>query len=435
MDRKREKMKKPQWLSARDALRKAIKPSSRIFFSIAAAQPQTLLRALAEDYEYYRNVEVINSYIMADHPLAKPGMEASFRCVSIQNSPSLRKDWEEGRIDFLPMRHSDIPLVFSPQGPAPVDVALIQVSPPDQRGRFSLGASTSLAFPVACGAKTIVAEVNDQAPRTYGPCSFSDKEIDFLVETSHPLISYPDVKISEVEKRIAEIVAGLIPDRSTIQIGIGNLPAAILQLLAGKKDLGIHSGMLSDGIVDLAAKGVITNRAKNLFPGKIVTGELIGTEKLLRFAHDNPLVEMHPAEVSHNPQLIGKLENFIAINSTIEIDLTGQMNGEFLGGAQISGVGGLFDFVEGASCARGKSITALTATAGRGKASRIVSSFEKGAVVTLPRYLADTVVTEFGIAELRGKSLRQRAEALIAIAHPEFRDRLQEEFRKSTKGT
>jgi 4-hydroxybutyrate CoA-transferase len=426
-------MKKAQWTNARDALRQAITPGSRIFFSMAAAQPQTLLQALAEDYDYYRNVEVINSYIMADHPLAKPGMESSFRCVSLQNSPSLRKDWEEGRIDFLPIRHSDIPLVFSPRGPAPIDVALIQVAPPDRNGRFSLGASTSVAFPLACGAKIIVAEVNKQAPRTYGPCSFSEGEIDFLVETSHPLIAYPEVKISEVEKRIAEIVAGLIPDRSTIQIGIGNLPAAILQLLEGKNDLGIHSGMLSDGIVDLVAKGVITNRAKNLFPGKIVTGELIGTEKLLRFAHENPCVEMHPAEVSHNPQLIGKLDNFVAINSTIEIDLAGQMNGEFLGGAQISGVGGLFDFVEGASCARGKSITALTAAAGRGKASRIVASFEKGTVVTLPRYLADTVVTEFGIAELRGKTLRQRAEALIAVAHPDFRDRLREEFRQGIK--
>jgi 4-hydroxybutyrate CoA-transferase len=426
-------MKKAQWSSARDALRQAITPGSRIFFSIAAAQPQTLLQALAQDYDNYRDVEVINSYIMAEHPLAKPGMESSFRCVSLQNSPSLRKDWEEGRIDFLPMRHSDIPQFFSPLGPAPIDVALIQVAPPGPDGKFSFGASTSLAYPIARGAKFIVAEVNDQAPRTFGPCSLSADEIDFLVESSHPLIPYPEVKIGEVEKRIAAIVGGLIPDRSTIQIGIGNLPAAILQFLEGKKDLGIHSGMLSDGIVDLVAKGVITNRAKNLFPGKIVTGELIGTEKLIRFAHENPCLEMHPAEVSHNPQVIGKLENFIAINSAIEVDLAGQMNGEFLGGAQISGVGGLFDFVEGASFARGKSITALTATAGRGKLSRIVVAFERGTVITLPRYLADTVVTEFGIAELRGKTLRRRAEALIAVAHPDFRDRLRKEFRQGIR--
>ncbi len=426
-------MKKAKWSGAREALRQTIKPDSRIYFSMAASQPQALLQALAEDHESYRNVEVINIYLLTDHPLAKPGMGDAFRCVSLQNSPSLRKDADEGRVDFLPIRHSAIPCVFSPRGPAPIDVALIQVAPPDRNGRFSLGASTSLAYPLARGAKMIVAEVNDQAPRTYGPCSFSEDQIDFLVETSHPLVPYPELKIGEVEKRIAGIVAGLIPDGSTIQIGVGNLPAAILELLEGKKDLGVHSGMLSDGIVDLVVKGIITNRAKNLFPGKLVAGELFGSEKLFRFAHDNPCVEMHPAEVTHNPRLIGDLKNFIALNSTIEIDLTGQMNSESLGGSQISGVGGLFDFVEGAACGGGRSITALTATAGRGRVSRIVSRLDPGAVVTLPRYVADIVVTEFGIAELKGKTLRQRAEALIAIAHPDFRDRLREEFARGLK--
>jgi len=421
-------MKKGTWLNAREALRRAITPGSRIFFSMASAQPQTLLRTLAADHSYYQNVEVLNVYPVADHPLAKPGLESSFRCVSLQNGPGIIPAWKEGRFDFIPARYSDIPRIFSPRGPAPIDVALIQVAPPDRKGRFSLGASASLAYPLACGAKKVVAEVNDQAPRTYGPCFFSADEIDFLVETSHPLFSFPEIKVTEVERRIGEIVASLIPDRATIEIGVGNLPGAILQALEGKSDLGIHSGMLSDPMIGLVEKGVITNRQKNLFPGKLVAGELFGSEKLFRFAHENERVEIHAADITHNPRFLAKLENFIAINSTIEIDLSGQMNGEFLGEIQISSVGGLFDFVEGAFFSGGKSITALTAATGRGKISRIVSSFKRGTPVTMPRYMADIVVTEFGIAELKGKTLRQRAEALIAIAHPEFRDRLREEF-------
>lgn len=420
-------MEKGKWSNARDALRRAVTPGARIFFSMASAQPQTLLRTLAEDHSHYQNVEVLNVYMVADHPLAKPGLESSFRCVSLQNGPGILSDWKEGRIDFIPARYSDIPCIFSPRGPAPIDVALIQVAPPDREGRFSLGASASLAYPLACGAKKIVAEVNDRAPRTYGPCFFSADKIDFLVEASHPLFPFPEVKVTEVERRIGEIVASLIPDQATIEIGVGNLPGAILQALEGKRDLGIHSGMLSDPMISLVEKGVITNRKKNLFPGKLVAGELFGSEKLFRFAHENEGVEIHPAEITHNPRFLAKLQNFFAINSTIEIDLSGQMNGEFLGEIQISSVGGLFDFVEGAFFSGGKSITALTATTGRGKISRIVSSFKRGTPVTLPRYMADTVVTEYGIAELKGKTLRQRAEALIAIAHPKFRDPLREE--------
>jgi len=427
-------MKPTKWYKARDALRRAIKPGDRVFFSIASGQPQTLLQALAEDFEYYRDVEVISGILLAEHPLAKKGLESSFRCISLQISPSIRKDLEEGRIDFLPVRISDMPSVFGPHGPAPVQVVLIQVAPPDSAGRFSLGVSTSMAYPLAQGAKKIVAEVNDQAPRTFGPCSFSSSEIDFCVESSTPLLAYPEIKIGEAERRIAEFIAELIPDGATIQIGIGNLPAAILQLLEGKKDLGVHSGMLPDGIVDLVKKGVITNQRKRVYPGKIIAGELIGTEKLFRFAHENPLLEMHPSQVSHNACLIADLDSFVAINSVVEIDLTGQINAESVNGTQISGVGGQCDFVEGAFFSkRGHSITALTSTAGKGKISRIVPRLASGAAITIPRYLTDIVVTEYGIAELRGKSFRQRAEALISIAHPDFRDGLWEAFTKGGK--
>jgi 4-hydroxybutyrate CoA-transferase len=424
-------MKSGKWCSAREALRQAIQPGDRIFFSIASGQPQTLLQALAEDFEFYRDVEVINGVLLAGHPLAQKGLQSSFRCISFQNSASLRQDWEEGRIDFLPVRYSDVPRVFSRGGSKPLGAVLIQVSPPDHQGRLSLGVSASHAYPLALQARRIVAEVNDQAPRTGGPCFFTQEQIDFLVECSAPLVPYREIQFGETEKRIAEFVADLIPDGSTIQIGIGNLPAAILKLLEQKKDLGIHSGMLSDSVVDLVEKGAVNNVRKSVYPGKIVAGELIGTEKLFHFGHENPILEMHGAGVSHNAELIGKIDNFIAINSALEIDLSGQINAESLNGVQISGVGGQFDFVEGAYFSKGgKSITALTSSAGKGKISRIVASLSQKAVVTTPRYLTDIVVTEYGAAHLRGKSNRQRAEALISIAHPSFRDGLWEAFRK-----
>lgn len=424
-----------KFFKAREALRRAIKPGDRVFFSIASGQPQTLLQTLAEDFEYYQNVQVFSGYLLTEHPLAKKELSSSFHCFSFQISPPLRKPWSEGVIQFIPARISDIPRLLSREGPFPVDVVLVQVAPPDKEGKFSLGVSTSQAFPLARQARTVVAEVNENAPRTFGPCFLSSSQIDYLVESSTPLIPYADIQIGESEHRIAEYVAELIPDGATIQMGIGNLPTAILQLLEGKKDLGIHSGMLSDAVVDLVAKGAISNRKKSIFCGKIVAGELIGTEKLFRFSHENPYLEMHGAEVSHNPQLIGKIDNFIAINSALEIDLFGQINAESLNGEQISGVGGQFDFIEGAYYSRGGfSVTVLTSSAAKGKISRIVPQLSPQAAVTIPRYMTDIVVTEYGVAKLRGKSLFQRAEALISIAHPQFRDELWEQLRKSKHG-
>ncbi len=401
------------------------------FFPIGSGQPQTLLQALADDFSHYQDVEVISGVLVADLPIVKKGLETSFRYISTQMSAPLRRDWEEGRIEFLPATISDVPRICSPGGPLAIDVALIQVSPPDEKGRVTLGASTSMAFPVAKGARRVVAEVNAQAPQTCGPCALAVSEIDYLVRVSAPLVPYREIKIGEAEKRIAEFVADLIPDGATIQFGIGNLPSAILQSLRGKRDLGVHSGMLSDALVDLVEAGAVNGRRKRLFPGKIITGELIGTERLFRFAHRNPLVEMHPASVSHNARLIGAIDNFVSINSVIEVDLSGQINAEAIGPIQISGVGGAHDFVSAAFFSKGgRSFTVLTSTAGGGKISRIVPRIAAEAAVTIPRYLVDWVVTEFGVASLRGKTLPQRAEALIRIAHPDYRDALDEEFIK-----
>ena len=236
-----------KWMNAREALRGAIRPGDRIFFSIAAAQPQTLLQALAEDFESYQNVEIINGYLLAGHPLAKEGLQSSFHCMSLQNSPALKKDWEEGRIDFLPVRYSDIPRIFSPGGSSPVNVALIQVAPADREGRFSLGASTSLAYPIAKEARTIVAEVNDRAPRTFGPCFFQADEIDFFVECSIPLIPYPEIRITEADRRIARFVAELnkyIRPELLVIDELGYLPIdkrgadLLFQIISGRYECG-----------------------------------------------------------------------------------------------------------------------------------------------------------------------------------------------------
>ncbi len=425
-------MRAGKWLNAQEALREAIHPGNRVFFPYGSGQPQTLLQALADDGAHYRDVEIISGVLVAELPIVKKGLQSSFRYISTQMSAPLRKDWEEGRIDYLPAMISDIPVICAADGPLPVDVALIQVSPPDENGRVTFGASACMAFPVAKGARRIVAEVNDQTPQTHGPCSLAVSEIDYLVKTSAPLVPYREIKIGEAEGRIGEFVAGLIPDGATIQFGIGNLPSAILLSLKGKKDLGVHSGMLSDALVDLVESGAVNGSRKQVFPGKIITGELIGTEKLFRFAHRNPLVELHPASVSHNARLIGEIDNFVSINSVIEVDLTGQINAENIGDIQISGVGGAHDFVTAAYFSKGgKSFTALTSTAAGGKISRIVPRITSGAAVTIPRYLIDIVVTEFGVAHLRGKTLPQRAEALIHIAHPNFRDMLKEEFSRA----
>lgn len=420
-----------KWSSGREALRKAIKPGDRVFFSLASGEPRTLLQIMAKDYEYYRNVEILNGIILSEHPLAKKGFDASFQCISFQNNTSMKVDYNEGRIDFLPIRYSDFSRVYSRRGTKPIDVVIIQLASPWSDGRFSLGASASLSYPAALNARTVVAEINEQAPRTYGPCSLSVNEIDFLIECSAPLVPYSEGQFNEVEQSIAKNVAELIPDGATIQIGIGNIPSAILHELKNKNDLGIHSGMLSDGMVELVERGVITNKKKNIYTGKLIAGELIGTNKLFNFSHENPSVEIHPASVTHNSKLIGEIDNFIAINSALEVDLTGQINAEHVNGTQISSVGGQFDFVDGAYFSNGgKSIIALTSTAAKGRISRIVPVLPFGTPVTLPRYMTDIVITEHGVAQLKGKSNRQRAEALISIAHPDHQEQLRSTYRK-----
>jgi 4-hydroxybutyrate CoA-transferase len=289
--------------------------------------------------------------------------------------------------------------------------------------------STSYPLPLARRAPLVIAEVNHQMPRTRGDSSLGLDQVAAWTETDRPLVGYPAPAIGDPERRIAARVAELIPDGATIQIGIGSVPEAIVGILGDRRDLAIHS-LLVDAMLPLLEGGVITNARKSRNPGRMDLGEIMGTEPLFRFVHENPVVNMEPSSSIHNPQVVARLEGFVSINSAVEVDLTGQVNAESLGDRQVAGIGGQFDFVEGAYWAPGgRSVIALPATGRGGEVSRIVARLGAGAKVTTPRYLTDCVVTEFGRAELRGRSVEQRARALMGLAHPGFREQLEREWR------
>ncbi|MDP2953483.1 MAG: acetyl-CoA hydrolase/transferase C-terminal domain-containing protein [Chloroflexota bacterium] len=414
----------PKEVSAGEAV-KAIESGSRVFLEHPCAEPFPLVEALLEGRERLRNVAVFMA-ASPDHTLlAQKGLEPHFRLALAIVGDGTREAVEQGRADHIPVRWFEIPRLFAPGGAFPLDVALIQVSPPDQNGFVSLGVIVDCALPAARSARIVIAEVNEKMPRTLGNSFLHLSEIHYMVRSSRPIPTLPPPKIGDAERAIAKYVAQLVPDGATLEFGIGTMPEAILQGLAGKKELGIHSGTLGDGIVDLVANGAVTNSRKRIDQGKMVTGGLRGTEKLYHFADNNALLEMQPVTYTHDPMVISQLDSFVAINSAVEIDLTGQVNAESLGEMQISGVGGQGDWVRGALLSRGgKSIIATTSTAGHGRVSRIVPRLKPGAVVTTPRYDVHYFVTEYGIAELWGKTVSQRAEALVSVAHPDFREGL-----------
>jgi 4-hydroxybutyrate CoA-transferase len=340
-----------------------------------------------------------------------------------------------GRADYLPLRYATLPDVFQPGASLAVAAAIVQVSPPDARGYCSLGPAVSTTLPVVRSAPLVIAEINPRCPRTHGEAMIHQDTIDIAVEADHPLVELPASRVGETERAIARHVAGLVPDGATIQIGIGGVPQAILEALTSHKDLGVHSGMLCDGMVPLVEAGVITGTRKSLDPCRLAAGELLGTRTLFEFADDNPLVRMLPASLSHGLDYVRRQHRFVSINSALEIDLTGQVNAEWLNGRQISGICGQFDFIEAAMHAPGSvSVLALPATAAGGRVSRIVAHLAAGTAISTPRYCIDYVVTEYGVADLRARPLRARAEALTAIAHPAFRDGLEESTRATVAG-
>lgn len=366
---------------------------------------------------------------MGSAPYCQPGMEKHFRHNALFVGGSTRKAVEEGRADYTPCFFHEAPKFFR-EGILPVDVVFLQVSEPDENGNCSLGISVDYTQPAAEVAKLKIAQVNKNMPYTYGN-GINLKDIDYIVEKDEPLIELQPPKIGETEHKIGEYVASLIHDGDTLQLGIGAIPDAVLSFLGDKKDLGIHSEMFSDGVVDLANKGVITNAKKTIDPGKFVSCFLMGTKKLYDFVNHNPDVLIKPVDYTNDPFVVAKIDNIISINSAMQVDLMGQVNAEMIGYKQFSGVGGQVDFVRGASRAKGgKAIIAMPSTAAHGKISKIVPLLDEGAAVTTSRNDVDYVVTEFGIAHLKGATLRQRAIALIKIAHPDFREGLIAEFEK-----
>jgi len=405
-----------------------IKSGDRVVVGHAAGEPTVLIDAMVANRENYRNVEIVNLVVLGTGEYAKPGMEEYFHENSIFASASTREAIESGRADFTPCFFHEVPKLFR-KGYMPVDVALVQVSSPDEHGYCSFGVSNDYTKPAAKYAKVVIVEVNDKMPRTMGDSFIHISDIDYIIETSHKIIELQPPSIGEVEKKIGENCASLIEDGSTLQLGIGAIPEAVLLFLKDKKDLGIHSEMISDGVVELVEAGVITNKMKTLHPGISVVSFLMGTKRLYDFVDNNPSVEMYPVNYVNNPITIMKNYKMVSINSCVQVDIMGQVCSECIGLKQISGVGGQVDFVRGVNMSEdGISIIAIPSTASKGKISKIVSLLDVGAVVTTSRTDVDYIVTEYGIAQLKGKSLRNRARALINIAHPDFREELKVEF-------
>ena len=413
---------KEKLISAERALQ-SVKSGDRVVLGHACSEPPVLVEALVDRFTELSNVEVVHMVPMGPAVFAQPGMEQSFRFNGFFLGGPTRKAVQENRGTYTPCFFGEVPRLFK-RGILPVDVVLIQVTPPDDQGFCSYGLSVDYTQPAAESAKTVIAQMNAMLPRTGGSKIHLDA-LTWIVEQDSPIVELLPPNVGEVERRIGEHIATLVPDGATLQMGIGAIPDAALLFLRDKKDLGIHSEMFSDGVVALAEAGVITNRKKTIHRGKFVATFLMGTSKLYQFVHNNPDVEMYPVDYVNDPYIIGQHDNMVSINSALQVDLTGQVNAEMIGSVQFSGIGGQVDFVRGASRSNGgKSIIALPSTAAKGKVSRICRQLDAGVAVSTSRNDVHFVVTEYGIADLRGKTLQQRAAALIAIAHPDFRSEL-----------
>ncbi len=410
-------------LTAEEAVRK-IKSGDRVFLTGNCSTPQTILAALVDYAPNLHDVEICQALSVGPADYVAPEMEGHLRVNTMFISSNIRKAVQEGRADFTPVLLSEFTLLFK-KGYLPLDVALIHVSPPDHYGFCSFGVEVGLTKTPAESAKTIIAEVNQQMPRTLGDSFIHISKIHYIVPVDYPL---PEMAMggegpSEIIETIAGYIAELIPDGATMQMGIGAIPDAVLKYLYDKKDLGVHTELFSDGVIDLVEAGVITNARKTLHPGKIIAGFILGTQRLYKWVDDNPLIELHPTEYVNDPFVIAQNYRQVAINSAIEVDLTGQVCADSIGPKLYSGVGGQLDFIYGASRSNGGvPIIALPSTAKQ--YSRIVAMLKPGAGVVTTRNHVRYVVTEYGVADLYGKTIRQRAKALINIAHPQFRDEL-----------
>lgn len=386
-------------------------------------EPQELIKSLAENYENYRDVEFVQ-LVPYTGELAKEKYQGHFKYNSLFAGGSTREAVQAGIADFTPVYFHEVPKLFR-EKLVEVDVALIMITPPDEHGYCSYGVSVDYTRPAAQEAKYVIAQVNDKMPRTLGNSMIHLNEIDAIVEHSEAIPELQPPKIGETEKKIGEYCASLIDDGAVLQLGIGAIPDAVLSFLSTKKDLALHTEMFSDGVIDLIESGVINNSKKSYMPNLSVSTFLMGTQKLYDFVDNNPSIYMASVDFVNNPAVICKNNKITSINSAIQVDLTGQVVAGTMGHKIFSGVGGQVDFVRGAALAKGGvSIIAFPSTAGKGKVSKITPDITPGSIVTTTNHDVDYIVTEFGIAKLRGKTLKGRAEALISIAHPDFHEEL-----------
>ena len=400
-----------------------IESGQQLYLQCAAATPSVLLDALVARAPELSNVIVIHLHCEGPGPHLAPEMAPHFRHQALFIGPNARAAVAEGRAEYIPTFLSDVPRLFD-SGRLPLDAVFVNATPPDAHGFCSLGTSVEAMHAAIRAARTVIVQFNTAMPRTLGDSFIHVSQIDVGVECDVPPYEVAIGAIGENERRIGEYVADLVPDGATLQLGIGVIPAATALALGGKHDLGVHTEMFTDSIVDLVEAGVITGARKERNRGKIVTAFVMGTKRLYDFVDDNPMVEMRPVDFTNDTHVIRSFSRMVAINSAIEVDLTGQVVADSIGHRLYSGVGGQMDFIRGAGLAtEGRAIIALPSQAGGGT-SRIVSSLREGAGVVTTRAHVRTVITEWGVAELFGRSLRERAVALVSIAHPDARDRL-----------
>ena len=413
---------KPKRVSVSEAI-SHIRSGDHLVIGGMAAEPQGLVKELVEQRERLRGITIYTSF-----PISKPlyGNEAVQDSFSIKTFSvgSLREAMERQQASYLPCHFSEIAACFS-NGTFPLDVVLIQVSPPDRDGFCSFGVSIEYYPEAVAAARLVIAELNARMPRTHGDSLIHQSSFDFVVETDRPLPEYEVSPPRETERAIAEFCAQIIPDGAVLQFGPGRVHAAVLGGLIQKRDLGIHSGLISDSVMEMVREKTITGKTKTIDRGKIVCTSAIGTQKLYDFTQDNPSVQFYPASYTHNISVLRKLKGFISLNVALEVDLLGQVNSETVEGSLVNGVGGMMDFIRGARASEeGKVIFCFPSTGKGGKVSRIVPSLSPGSPVTGTRADMDYFVSEFGVAQLRGRTARERAEAICEIAHPDFRGAL-----------
>jgi len=403
---------------------------SRIGLGNACGEPQTLIECLIENKDSFEELEIYGMIQYWTDRYFKENLWEKFKLKVFMVDKFTLEGMKKGVTEYIPCRYSNIPDLFT-KGYIHLDVALISLSPPNSRGNCSFGVSSDYTTAIARSAKTVIAEINRQMPRVYGNNYINVNEIDYCIETDRQLPQVKSEAFNECDKKIGANVSLLIDDGATIQIGLGRLSESVLASIAGKKRIGVHSGLMTDGIAELMEKGVIDNSNKILKNGKTVTTTMIGTDRLYKFLHRNKEVEAFPCNYTHNLVTLAKVNRLHAINSAIQVDLSGQINAETVARNQVSGVGGQSDFINGAALSRdGKSIIILPSSSKGASISRIVPHLDKGAAVTSLRHDIDYVVTEQGIASLRGKTLKERAKALIEIAEPKFREWLDSEREK-----